>query len=57
MDALERIEEHRERIAGLEYELACRDEDAYEPEDPKHPTYADRLAGVWDERDKTERLP
>ncbi len=28
---------------------------AYDPDDPKHPTYHDRLASIWDDRDKTVR--
>lgn len=27
------------------------DEDAYEPDDPKHPTFHDRYADVWDMRE------
>jgi hypothetical protein len=27
-------------------------ESAYDPSDPKHPTYHERMSGLWDNRDK-----
>jgi hypothetical protein len=30
------------------------DDTGYELDDPKHPTYHDRMSEVWDSRDKTE---
>lgn len=54
-DHFTEIEEHRDLTAGIEYEDSERewpdDEDAYEPDDPKHPTYFDRLADLWDMRE------
>ena len=51
MDELERIEEHRDRVAGLEYEGSLRvvdleeyERDAYELDDPKHPDHHDVYA-------------
>jgi hypothetical protein len=54
--SIERIEEQRERVAGLEYEewaerrRARDDDDAYEPDDAKALDYHDRHADVWDAR-------
>lgn len=33
------------------------DDSGYELSDPKHPTYHDRMADIWDNRDKTDRSP
>lgn len=30
-------------------------ETGYDPSDPKHPTFHDRYADVWDNRDKRRR--
>lgn len=46
--------------ARSEYVVAIRengsyrvetDEDAYDPTDPKHPTYHERFSAIWDERE------
>lgn len=47
------IEEHRDRVAGLEYEewraaRMERDDDAYEPDDPKSEHYYERMVDRWD---------
>lgn len=61
------IEEHRDATAGIEYEedawslwkatladgLDDTDyDDAYEPDDPKHPDWHSIHADIWDNRDK-----
>ena len=54
--AFDRIEEHRELVAGLEYEERAEtwiddEEDPYDVIDPKHPMYYERFSAVWDERE------
>lgn len=33
------------------------DDSGYAMDDPKHPTFHERYAGIWDDRDKTVRMP
>lgn len=51
------IEEHRDRVAGLDYDAVAEglveawSDDAYEPDDPKSEGFHDRYADVWDMRE------
>jgi len=55
-DSFDRAEESRERAEGFAYEewrerMPADDSDAYELDDPKHPTYAERAAD-WADLDR-----
>ena len=44
-------------VAGKDVWRVISDESGYSPDDPKHPTYHERMADVWDNRDKTAGIP
>jgi hypothetical protein len=47
-------EESRERNEELDFHLTGDEEEGYDLDDPKHPTYHDRMSEIWDNRDKTK---
>lgn len=62
MSAFDRIKEQRERTAGLDWEDRQYAEEewdppAHEPDNPKSDGYYERMADLWDNRDKTAGLP